>query len=134
MGASGLARVRVAENLVEISWEERETLLERLHDVGGSEAIIERFWAVGASWPVVLNDEQRSWLRGALERWGAAFYTRGLHVCSSRSSTLIRARCSERSNVAAGLLGEQPESSVRQKNSGTRDDVWQLTSSAMNDA
>lgn len=78
MGASGLARVRVAENLVELSWEEREALLERLHDVGGSEAIIERFWAVGASWPVVLDDEQRSRLRGALERWGGSFLHAGL--------------------------------------------------------
>jgi hypothetical protein len=80
MEASGLARVRVevAENLVEITWGERETLVKRLHDVGGSEAIIERFWAVGATWPVVLNEWQRSRLRVTLERWGGSVLHDGL--------------------------------------------------------
>jgi hypothetical protein len=80
MEAGGRSRVRVevAENLVEITWGERETLLRRLDDVGGSESIIERFWAVGASWPVVLNDEQRSRLHVTLERWGGSFLHNGL--------------------------------------------------------
>jgi hypothetical protein len=64
-------QIEVAENPVEISWDERETLLERLHDVAGSETIIERFWAVGASLPVVLDDGQQAQLLVALDRWSA---------------------------------------------------------------
>jgi hypothetical protein len=71
-------RVDVAENLIELTWVERETLLQRLHDVGGSESIIERFWAVGASWPVELNEWQQSRLRVTLERWAGSFLHDGL--------------------------------------------------------
>jgi hypothetical protein len=71
-------RVEVTEILVEITWVERETLLRRLHDVARAESIIERFWAVGTSWPVVLDDWQRSRLRVTLERWGGSFLHDGL--------------------------------------------------------
>ena len=53
MEANRLDRVHieVAENIVEITWDERDTLLVKLRDVAGCETIIERFWAVGrAGW------------------------------------------------------------------------------------
>jgi hypothetical protein len=80
MGASRLSRVQVevAEDLVEITWDERTVLLDKLGDAAGSGSIIERFWAVGASFPVVLNDLQRSLLRVTLERWGITALPDGL--------------------------------------------------------
>ena len=68
---SRLSRVdiEIAENLVEITWDERERLLDKLRDVAGCDTIIERFWAVGASIPVELDDEQQTRLRVALEFW-----------------------------------------------------------------
>jgi len=70
--------IEVAENLVEITWGERDRLLDKLGDVAGSETIIERFWAVGASRPVVLDDLQRSLLRVTLELWGISVLPDGL--------------------------------------------------------
>jgi hypothetical protein len=72
MGATrhALVHLEVGENLVEITWDERAMLLDKLSDVAGSETTIERFWAVGVSEPVVLNDQQRSRLRVTLETWG----------------------------------------------------------------
>jgi hypothetical protein len=80
MDASQVDRVQieVAENLVEITWDERDTLLRRLRIVKGSDTIIERFWAAGASWPVELDDEQRSRLRPMLELWGVSVLPDGL--------------------------------------------------------
>jgi hypothetical protein len=80
MGTSRLVcvHVEVAENLVEITWDERDRLLDKLGDVAGSETIIERFWAAGASWPVVLDDQQRSLLRVTLELWGVSVLPDGL--------------------------------------------------------
>jgi hypothetical protein len=80
MEASRLDRVHieVAENLVEITWDERDTLLRRLRIVSGCDTIIERFWAVGASSPVELDDEQRSRLRVMLELWGVSVLPDGL--------------------------------------------------------
>jgi hypothetical protein len=80
METSRLARVHieVAENLVEITWGERDTLLDKLRFVAGCETIIERFWSVGASSPVELDDEQRSRLRVTLELWGVSVPPDGL--------------------------------------------------------
>ncbi len=70
--------VEVGENLVEITWDERTALLDKLSDMADSGTIIERFWAAGASIPVVLNDEQRSRLRVMLELWGVSVLPDGL--------------------------------------------------------
>jgi hypothetical protein len=80
MESSRLDRVRidVAGEIVEISWDERDTLLERLERVAGCETIVERFEAVGASRPVNLDDEQRSRLRVTLELWGVSVMPDGL--------------------------------------------------------
>ena len=80
MDASQIGRVHVevAENLVEITWDERDTLLRRLRIVGGCDTIIERFWAVGASRPVELDDEQQARLRVMLELWGLSVLPDGL--------------------------------------------------------
>jgi hypothetical protein len=80
MGASQVARVHVevADNLVEITWDERTALLDKLSDIADSETIVERFWSGGASRPVVLDDEQRSRLRVMLELWGITALPDGL--------------------------------------------------------
>ena len=71
MGATrhALVHVEVGKGLVEITWDERAMLLDKLSDIDGSETIIERFWTGGASRPVVLDDQQRSRLRVTLETW-----------------------------------------------------------------
>ena len=80
MAASRLDRVQVdvAGEIVEISWDERDTLLERLERIAGCETIVETFEAVGASRPVQLDDEQRSRLRVTLELWGITVIPDGL--------------------------------------------------------
>jgi hypothetical protein len=62
-------RIDVAGEMVEISWRERDMLLEELAFVEGTKAIREKLEAVGASRPVELDDEERSRLRRALEQW-----------------------------------------------------------------
>jgi len=62
-------RVDVAGEIVEITWHERDVLLEELAFIEGTMAIRERFEAVSASRPVELDAEQRARLRTALE-WG----------------------------------------------------------------
>ena len=71
MEVSRLDRVQidVAGKVVEISWNERETLLFELRFVAGCETIIEIFKAVGASRPVELDAGERSRLRVALRVW-----------------------------------------------------------------
>jgi hypothetical protein len=71
-------QVDVAGNFVDIGWDERERLLERLRDVAGSGTIVERFWAVGVSGPVKLDAMQRSRLRVTLELWGISVLPEGL--------------------------------------------------------
>jgi hypothetical protein len=73
MEASELDKVRVdvAGELVEITWHERDQLLDELAFVPGSKTIREHFEAVGASRPVELDAEQRRLLSMALEEWGA---------------------------------------------------------------
>jgi hypothetical protein len=70
--------VEVGENLVEISWDERTALLDKLSDIADSGTIIERFWSGGASTSVVLNAVQRSRLRVMLELWGGSVLPDGL--------------------------------------------------------
>ena len=72
MEAGRLDRVRVdvAGEIVEITWDERDVLLEELAFAEGTKSIRERFEAVGASRPVELDAEQRARLRGALDDWG----------------------------------------------------------------
>jgi hypothetical protein len=72
------AHVEVANNLVEITWDERDALLNRLRDTAETETIIDRFWSAGASRPVILNERQRLRLRVALERWGITVLPEGL--------------------------------------------------------
>jgi hypothetical protein len=71
MEASRLDRVKVdvTGEIVEIVWDERDALLDRLRTVAGCETIVEKFEAVGATRPVELDDEQRSRLRVALQFW-----------------------------------------------------------------
>jgi hypothetical protein len=80
MGASRLAcvHVEIADNLVEITWDERAALLDKLSDIADSGTTIERFWSSGASRTVILNDEQRSQLRVTLELWGVNALPDGL--------------------------------------------------------
>jgi hypothetical protein len=80
MAAGRLDRVQVdvSGEIVEISWGERDALLEKLETIAGCDAIVEKFDAVGASRPVQLDDEQRSRLRVALELWGVSVLPDGL--------------------------------------------------------
>ena len=72
MEASRLDRVGIdiAGEIVEITWDDRDVLLEELAFAEGTKAIRERFEAVGASGPVELDAEQRARLRVALDDWG----------------------------------------------------------------
>src|SRR5437588_13031479 len=81
MEASRLDRVRidVAGTIVQITWDERDTLLGKLRVLTGCETIVQNFAeAVGASRPVELDDEQRSRLRLSLELWGVSVLPDGL--------------------------------------------------------
>jgi hypothetical protein len=80
VNASRLDRVQVsvAGQLVEITWDERDTLLRKLLTVAGSDAIIAKFEAVGASRPVELEDAERAHLRVTLELWGVSVLPDGL--------------------------------------------------------
>ena len=71
MEASRLDRVPVdvAGEIVAITWDERDRLLERLRSVAGSAPVIARFEGVEASRPVELDDNERTYLRVALEVW-----------------------------------------------------------------
>jgi hypothetical protein len=72
MEASRLDRVQidVAGEIITISWDERDVLLEELAFAEGTKSIRERFEAVGASQPVELDALQRARLRVALDDWG----------------------------------------------------------------
>jgi hypothetical protein len=63
--------VDLAGEIVMLTWDERDTLLEELAFAEGTKAIRERFEAVGASRPVELDAEQRERLRTALDEWGS---------------------------------------------------------------
>jgi hypothetical protein len=78
-GRLNRAQVDVAGAIVEISWDERATLLRKLQAVGGCDTIVETLIdAVGASGPAELDDEQRLQLRVTLERWGFSVLPDGL--------------------------------------------------------
>jgi hypothetical protein len=64
--------VDVAGEMVVITWQERDVLLEELAFAEGTKAIRERFAAVDGSQPVELDAEQRARLRTALDNWGSA--------------------------------------------------------------
>ena len=72
MESSRLDRVQVnvAGEIVEISSDERDVLLEELAWAEGTKSIRVQFEAVGASRPVELDTEQRTRLRAALDNWG----------------------------------------------------------------
>lgn len=63
--------VDVAGESVEISWDERDELLERIRIVAGDETIVGKIEAVGASRPVELDEGERARLRTGLELWEA---------------------------------------------------------------
>jgi hypothetical protein len=71
MEEDGLDRVQVevADEIVEITWDEREALLERLRDIHGRETIIARFNAVGATRAVVLAPAEWEPVRVVLQVW-----------------------------------------------------------------
>jgi hypothetical protein len=78
-GRLNCVQVDVAGTLVDISWEERATLLHKLQTVGGCDAIVEKLVdAVAGSGPAELDDEQQLRLRVTLERWGFIELTGGL--------------------------------------------------------
>ena len=62
-------RIDVAGQVVEITWDERHALLEKINAVAGFETIVAKFHAVGASRPVVLDFDERARLRAPLEFW-----------------------------------------------------------------
>ena len=62
--------VDVAGEIVEISWSERDVLLEELAFAEGTKSIRERF-ETGASGPIELDAEQQARLRTALDEWGS---------------------------------------------------------------
>jgi hypothetical protein len=72
MEASQLDRVRVdvSGEIVQITWDERDVLLEELAWVAETKTIRVKFEAVGASRPVELDAEERAGLRTALDDWG----------------------------------------------------------------
>jgi hypothetical protein len=71
-------QVAVAGEIVEISWKDRNTLLDKLRTVASRDTIVKQFEAVGASRPVELDDDQRSRLRVTLELWGVTVLPDGL--------------------------------------------------------
>jgi hypothetical protein len=62
--------VDVAGEIVEITWTDRDVLLEELAFAEGTKPIRERFEAAGASPTVELDAEERTRLRAALDDWG----------------------------------------------------------------
>ena len=64
-------RVDVAGETVEISWDERDVLLEELAWAAETKSIRVKFEAVGASRPVELDANERTRLRTALDDWGS---------------------------------------------------------------
>jgi hypothetical protein len=71
-------QVDVAGTIVDITWDERDKLLEKLGRVAGCETIVKKFEAVGASRPVELDDEERQRVRVMLELWGITVIPDGL--------------------------------------------------------
>jgi hypothetical protein len=64
-----LVRVDVDGEMISISWDERDHLLEELAFAAGTKPIRERFEAIGASRPVQLDMELRARLRAVLDDW-----------------------------------------------------------------
>jgi hypothetical protein len=64
-------QVDVAGEIIEITWGERDILLEELAWAENTKPIRVKFEAVGASRPVELDDEDRARLRKALDDWGS---------------------------------------------------------------
>ena len=61
--------VEVEDEIVEITWDEREALLDRLRNVHGRETIVAKFQAVGASRTVVLEPDDWVPVRVVLQFW-----------------------------------------------------------------
>jgi hypothetical protein len=62
-------RVEVAANVVEISDDDRDRLLQKLRLVGGFDSTIAKFEAADASRPIEFNRVEHFRLRAALEAW-----------------------------------------------------------------
>jgi hypothetical protein len=78
-GRLNRVQVDVAGTLVDISWEERATLLQKLQTIGGCDTILEKLVdAVAASGSAELDAEEQLRLRMTLERWGFIELTDGL--------------------------------------------------------
>jgi hypothetical protein len=70
-GRLNRVQIDVAGTIVEISWDERATLLQKLHTAAYCDTIIEKLVdATGGNGPTELDDEEQSRLRVTLERWG----------------------------------------------------------------
>lgn len=67
----GKVHIDVAGELVEISWDEREELLERIRIVAEDRAIVAKFEAAGTRRPVELDQKELGRLRMTLELWKA---------------------------------------------------------------
>jgi hypothetical protein len=61
--------VQVAGETVEITWDEREALLDRLRNVHGRETIVAKFQAVETSRTVVLERDDWEPVRSVLQFW-----------------------------------------------------------------
>jgi hypothetical protein len=73
MEAGGLDRVRidVAGETVEVTWHERDVLLEELAFAPGTKDVRIKLEAAGPSRMVELDREERASLRRALDDWGS---------------------------------------------------------------
>jgi hypothetical protein len=64
-------RIDVAGETIEMTWHERDVLLEELAFASGTKEIRIKLEAVGASRPVELDSDERANLRRALDDWGS---------------------------------------------------------------
>jgi hypothetical protein len=57
---------------VTIAWDERQALLQHVHEFGGGALLVDPFVVAGASRPVELDETQRLALLGAITMWQEA--------------------------------------------------------------
>jgi len=62
-------QIDVADETVDITWDEREALLERFRNIHGRETIVAKFNAVRESRAVVLDPDEWGLVRVVLQSW-----------------------------------------------------------------
>jgi hypothetical protein len=62
-------QIEVADQTVDITWDDREALLEKLRDIHGRETIIAKFNAVGENRAIVLDPNEWDPVRSVLQAW-----------------------------------------------------------------